>query len=46
LKVNDENVGSGTRSGSISQGHGSPDPNPHQNVMDPQHWNFGLSSML
>jgi hypothetical protein len=29
------------RSGSISQRHGSadPDPDPHQNVMDPQHWN-------
>jgi hypothetical protein len=25
-------------SGSISQRHGSPDPDPHQNVMDPQHW--------
>ncbi len=26
--------------GSISQGHGSadPDPDPHQNVMDPGHW--------
>jgi hypothetical protein len=27
--------GSGT--GSISQRHGSTDPDPHQNVMDPQH---------
>ena len=28
------------RSGSISQRHGSadPDPDPPQNVMDPQHW--------
>ncbi len=25
-------------SGSISQRHGSADPDPHQNVMDPQHW--------
>ncbi len=24
-------------SGSISQRHGSPDPDPHQNVLDPQH---------
>ncbi len=24
-------------SGSISQRHGSPDPDPHQNVMDPEH---------
>ncbi len=28
----------GFRSGSISQSHGSADPDPHQNVMDPQHW--------
>jgi hypothetical protein len=25
-------------SGSISQRHGSADPDPSQNVMDPQHW--------
>jgi hypothetical protein len=25
-------------SGSISQRHGSADPEPLQNVMDPQHW--------
>jgi hypothetical protein len=25
-------------SGSICQKHGSADPDPHQNVMDPQHW--------
>jgi hypothetical protein len=27
-------------SGSISQRHGSadPDPDPHQNIMDPEHW--------
>ncbi len=36
-------------SGSIIQKHGSagPDPDPHQNVMDPQHWfqdgNFDLA---
>ncbi len=29
--------GSGSKSGSISQRRGSPDPDPHQNVMDPQH---------
>ncbi len=29
--------GSGPGSGSISQRHGSVDPDPHQNVMDPQH---------
>jgi hypothetical protein len=33
-------AGSGFGSGSISQIHGSvdPDPDPHQNVMDPQHF--------
>jgi hypothetical protein len=25
-------------SGSISQRHGSADPDPHQNAMDPEHW--------
>ncbi len=34
LKINDELKGSG----SISQRRGSPDPDPHQNVMDPQYW--------
>jgi hypothetical protein len=29
--------GSGSAFGSISQRHGSSDPDPHQNVMDPQH---------
>jgi hypothetical protein len=31
--------GSGSESGSIGQRHGSadPEPDPHQNVMDPQH---------
>jgi hypothetical protein len=32
--------GSGSRS--ISQRHGSADPDPHQNVMDPQHWLLNL----
>ncbi len=31
-------------SGSISQRHGSADPDPPQNVMDPQHWFFGYFS--
>ncbi len=33
-------AGSGSESGSICQRHGSADsdPDPHQNVMDPQHW--------
>jgi hypothetical protein len=25
-------------SGSISQRHGPADPDPHQNVMNPEHW--------
>ncbi len=28
----------GSGSGSISQRHGSADPDPLQNVMDPEHW--------
>ncbi len=28
----------GVGSASISQRYGSPDPDPHQNVTDPQHW--------
>jgi hypothetical protein len=31
-------VGSGVGSGSIRQRYGSGDPDPHQNVTDPQHW--------
>jgi hypothetical protein len=31
LKVNDE-------SGFIGQRHGSANPDPHQNVMEPEHW--------
>ncbi len=30
--------GPGSESGSISRRHGSAEPDPHQNVMDPQHW--------
>ncbi len=30
-------AGSGSESGSISQRQGSSDPDPHQNVMDPEH---------
>ncbi len=30
-------VGSGVGSGSISQRYGSRDPDPHQNITDPQH---------
>jgi hypothetical protein len=31
-------VGSGAGSGSIRQRYGCGDPDPHQNVVDPQHW--------
>jgi hypothetical protein len=34
-----EGSGSASGSESISQRHGSADPDPHQNVMDPQHLN-------
>jgi hypothetical protein len=33
-----EGSASGSESGSISQRYGSADPDPHQNVMDPQLW--------
>jgi hypothetical protein len=28
----------GSRAGSVSQRYGSTDPDPYQNVMDPQQW--------
>jgi hypothetical protein len=31
-------AGSGSESGSIRHGSEDPDPDPPQNVMDPQHW--------
>jgi hypothetical protein len=31
-------IGSKSGSGSISLRHGSPDPDPYPNVIDPQHW--------
>jgi|LakMenE01Jun11ns_1017448.scaffolds.fasta_scaffold8876058_1 hypothetical protein len=37
LKSMKKEVGSGVGSGSISQRYGSGDPDPHQNVTDPQH---------
>jgi hypothetical protein len=42
MKIEGSGSAYGSESGSISQRHGSadphPDPDPHQNVMDPQHW--------
>jgi hypothetical protein len=38
MKIAGSASGSGSESGSISQRHGSANPDPHQNVMDPQHW--------
>jgi hypothetical protein len=35
-----EGSGSASGSGSIIQRHGSADPDPHQNVMDPEHCFF------
>jgi hypothetical protein len=43
LKINDEN--SRIRTGSISQRHRSADPDPHQNVMDPEHWSWLISDL-
>jgi hypothetical protein len=37
MKVEGSGSASGSGSGSIIQRHGSADPDPHQNVMDPQH---------
>jgi hypothetical protein len=36
----------GSASGSISQRHGSADPDPHQNVMDSQHCFEGTKAFL
>jgi hypothetical protein len=36
----------GSASGSIIQRHGSADPDPHQNVMDPQHWLLDLFYLM
>ncbi len=36
----------GSGSGSISQRHGSSDPDPHQNVMDLEHWEGDLLAVL
>jgi hypothetical protein len=43
-KVVGSGVESGSASGSISQRYGSKDPDPHQNVMDPQHLSLPYSS--
>ena len=41
-------AGSGSKSGSISQRHGSADldPDPPQNVLDPQHCTVGIPILL
>ena len=43
MKVEETVSASGSGSGSISQRHGSADPDPHQNVMDPQHSFYHLA---
>jgi hypothetical protein len=45
MKIEESGSASRFGSGSISQMHGSadPDPDPHQNVTDPQHWQEGIS---
>jgi hypothetical protein len=37
MKIEGSGSASGSESGSIRQRHGSADPDPHQNVIDPQH---------
>jgi hypothetical protein len=42
LQINEERgIGSGVRSGYISQRYESGNPDPHHNVTDPQHWMQG-----
>jgi hypothetical protein len=36
----------GSRSGSISQRHGSPDPDPHQSIIDPEHCSKSVNSQI
>jgi hypothetical protein len=38
IKIKGSGSESASESGSISQRHGSADPDPNQNVMDPQDW--------
>jgi hypothetical protein len=33
----------GSASGSVSQRYGSEDPDPNQNVTDPEHWKLKIS---
>jgi hypothetical protein len=44
LKVMTKIEGSGSASGSISQRDGYPDP--HQNVIDPEHWLAGIHAIV
>jgi hypothetical protein len=39
-------AGSGDRSVSISQRHGSADPDPYQNVTDLQHWKIVIGKKV
>jgi hypothetical protein len=38
--------GSGTRSIKQRNGSADPDPDPHQNVMGPQHWYVGTTTCI
>ncbi len=38
--------GGGSGSGSISKRYKSGDPDPHQNVTDPQHWQAGIKILV
>jgi hypothetical protein len=37
-KVEAKKIGKILRSGSVCQRYGSADPDPHQNVTNPEHW--------
>jgi hypothetical protein len=45
-KIAGSGYGTGSETGSISQRHGSADPDPHQNVMDPEHCLQAIFSFL
>jgi hypothetical protein len=45
MKLTGSGSESGSESESISQRHGTADPDPHQNVMDPEHW-FSVRARL
>ncbi len=45
-KIAGSGSGSEPGSGSNSQMHGYADPDPHQNVMDPEHWSLQCTAFI